>query len=251
LLKIEPLVPFYTQAGARNAFPVVVGQSLEGNTLLSSLLVEEMHMKRWTSLVVAFALALPSTQALAQNLLENPSFEDPTVDLGSANDVWFRFGAGGGSGASESTVAPRTGSRHIELTTVTNNQFAGVFQNINQTINPGDIIQFTGFHKNVGDPFDATIELKLEWQGTPNPPQNRLDVLTLGTAYEQFTHTGTAPSGTTGLVITYAISSFGPGGAGTSTVHIDDFQAIIVPEPATCGTLALGLLGLAGLRRRR
>ena len=38
--------------------------------------------------------ALCVLQASAQNLVENPSFEDPTVDTGSANDVWFRFGSG-------------------------------------------------------------------------------------------------------------------------------------------------------------
>jgi hypothetical protein len=187
-------------------------------------------------------------QALAQNLLENPSFENPTVDTGSANDVWFRFGSGAQGTSSESTASPRTGSRHIELTTLSALQFAGVFQNLNQSITPGTIVQFTGFHKAVGV-FNATSEIKLEWQGAPNPPQSRIDVLTVGSSYEQFTHTATAPPGTTGLVVTYAISSFGAG-QGASTVHIDDFSATIVPEPALCAS-AFGLLGLWGLRRRR
>ena len=207
-------------------------------------------MNRWIYLVVAFALALPSTQALAQNLLENPGFEDPTVNTGSANDVWFRFGSGPGGTASESTANPHGGARHVELSTLSANQFAGVFQNLNQPISPGDVVQFSGFHRAAG-PFDATIELKLEWQGSPNPPQNRLDLLTLGTDYQQFTHTGIAPPGTTGLVITYALSSFGPGQGDPTTVQIDDFQATIVPEPTTFATLAFGLLGLSRLRRPR
>src|SRR5688572_16111599 len=114
--------------------------------------------------IVVFALC--ALQASAQNLVENPSFEDPTVTTGSANDVWFRFGSGANGTSSESTVMPRTGARHIEMQLVGPNQFAGVFQNLNQTINPGDIVQFSGFARNAsGAPFAATQEIKLEWQG--------------------------------------------------------------------------------------
>jgi hypothetical protein len=74
--------------------------------------------------------------------------------------------------------------------------------------------------------FNATQEIKLEWQGMPNPPQDRIDVLTLGTSYSQFTHTATAPAGTTGLVATYAISTFGAG-QGDSSVALDDFSLSI------------------------
>jgi len=57
-------------------------------------------------------------------------------------------------------------------------------------------------------PHHATSEIKIEWTGAP---QNRFNVLTLGTDYEMCTHTGVAPAGTTGATITCAISSFGPG----------------------------------------
>jgi hypothetical protein len=195
---------------------------------------------------------LIASQTFAQpNLVENPSFEDPTVNEGSANDVWFRFGSGAGGAAFESTAMPRTGSRHIGLEMIGANQFAGVFQNLNMTINPGQIVNFMGWAKNAsGAPFAATQEIKLEWQGAPNPPQNRLDVLTLGSDYEMFSHTGVAPPGTTGLVVTYAISSFGPG-QGDSLVFIDDFKVTIVPEPATVMLLGVSLLGLIGVRRRK
>jgi hypothetical protein len=200
-------------------------------------------------------VSLSVLQATAQNLVENPSFEDPTVDMGSANDVWFRFGSAPDGTSTESTVAPRTGSRHIALqlggTTIPGNQFAGVFQNLNQVVNPGQIVTFTGWAKNAsGAPFNATQEIKLEWQGTPNPPQNRVDVLTLGDTYSQFTHQGVAPAGTTGLVVTYAISSFGAG-QGTALVHLDDFSVTIIPEPTTVGLIGMGALGLIGIARRR
>ena len=208
-------------------------------------------MKRRSCFVlVAFTLALASTRALAQNLVENPSFENPTVSSGSANDVWFRFGSGENGTSSESTVSPRTGSRHIEMRLVGPNQFAGVFQNLNQTVNPGDIVTFSGFARNAsGATFNATQEIKLEWQGSPNPPQNRMDDLTLGSAYEQFSHTGVAPAGTTGLVVTYALSSFGAG-QGNALVHLDDITVTIVPEPATLGVLGLGSVLLLARRRK-
>ncbi len=205
------------------------------------------------NLLAALAVfMLFASQATAQNLVENPSFEDPTVSMGSANDVWFRFGSGANGTSSESTVMPRTGSRHIALQLVGPNQFAGVFQNLNMTVNPGQIVNFSGFARNAtGAPFNATQEIKLEWQGTPNPPQNRLDDLTLGSDYEMFSHTGVAPAGTTGLVVTYALSSFGAGQTGDSLVHLDDITVTIVPEPATVGLVGLGSLGLVAFARRR
>jgi hypothetical protein len=202
-------------------------------------------------LALAAAIMLFASHAIAQNLVENPSFEDPTISTGSANDVWFRFGSGASGTSSESTAMPRTGSRHIELNLIGPNQFAGVFQNLNMPISPGTIINLSGFARNAsGAPFNATQEIKLEWQGMPNPPQNRLDDLTLGADYEMFSHTGVAPAGTTGLVVTYAISSFGAGQTGNSLVHLDDFTVTIVPEPATVVLLGLGLLGMVVLARR-
>jgi len=203
-------------------------------------------MRKTLLALPAFCLLIVA-HASAQNLVENPSFEDPTVTMGSANDVWFRFGSGGNGFANESTTMPRTGSRHIELGLIGPNQFAGVFQNLNMTINPGDVINMTGWVRNAsGAPFNATQEIKLEWQGAA---QNRLDVLTLGSDYEMFSHTGVAPAGTTGLVVTYAISSFGAGQNGNSLVHLDDVTVTLVPEPATLSALAIGALAL--LRRKR
>jgi hypothetical protein len=205
------------------------------------------------NLLAAIAVLMHfALQASAQNLVENPSFEDPTVTMGSANDVWFRFGSGANGASAESTAMPRTGSRHIALELIGPNQFAGVFQNLNMTINPGDILNFTGFAKNASSgPFNATQEIKLEWQGAPNPPQSRLDDLTLGTTYEMFSHTAVAPAGTTGLVVTYAISSFGAGQTGSSLVFLDDISVTIVPEPAAIGLFGLGSLGWVACAGRR
>jgi hypothetical protein len=191
------------------------------------------------------AVAMATSNAAAQNALSNPGFEDPTVDMGSAEGNWFRFASATGA-STESTAMPRSGSRHIDLSIVGANQFAGVYQLL-PNVGAGQTVTFTGWHKSVENPFNATIELKLEWQGNP---QNRVDLLTLGSDYEQFTHTGVAPAGTTGLTVTYAISSFGAG-QGDATVYIDDFSATIIPEPAAFGMLGAAALGLVALRRRR
>ena len=78
-----------------------------------------------------------------------------------------------------------------------------------------------------------------------------MDDLTLGSTYEMFSHTGVAPPGTTGLVVTYALSSFGAGQTGNSLVYLDDITVTIVPEPAAVGLVGLGSLGLVAFARRR
>ena len=202
-------------------------------------------------LLTAFAIAaLGAAPAVAQNLLANPGFELPTTTT-TAMGNWFRFGSGANGSAFDSTTMPHAGQGHIGLEIFGANQFAGVFQNLGIPVFPGQTVTLSGFAKSAsGAPFAATQEIKLEWQGTPNPPQNRLDDLTLGSDYEQFSHVGVAPAGTTGLVVTYAISTFG-GGQGDSLVYLDDMSVTIVPEPATVALMGLGGLAVVAMRRRR
>ena len=206
-------------------------------------------MKRWyTTLATLLAVAVSAQYAAAQNLVANPGFELPTSTTTSMGN-WFRFGSGGSGVSSDSTVMPRTGTGHIDLVTIGANQFAGVFQTLPVSVSPGAAVTFTGWHKAVG-PDLATHEIKLEWQGSPNPPQNRVDVLNISDVYTMFTHTGVAPPGTTGLVVTYAISTFGPG-QGDAQTYLDDITVTKIPEPASAGLAGLGLAALSLFRRRR
>ncbi len=200
-------------------------------------------------------VALGASQAAAQNALKNPGFEDPTVDTGSSLGTWFRFKSDAGA-STESTAMPHGGARHIALETAGANQFAGVFQTLEsltnpgltRPISPGATVTFNGWHKAVGV-SNQTTELKIEWTGAP---QNRLDVLNVPVGdYSQFSHSAVAPAGTTGATITYAISSFGAGQTGDAVVYVDDFDVTVVPEPATIGGLAIGLVGLTRIRRRK
>ena len=172
---------------------------------------------------------MEAPRAEAQALLANPGFESPTSTTTSMGN-WFRFGSGANGTSEDSAVMPRSGAGHVELTILGPNQFAGVFQTLPVPVNPGQTVRFTGWHKSIG-PDQATHEIKLEWQGMPNPPQNRIDVLNISTDYMKFSHQGVAPAGTTGLVVTYAITTFGPG-QGDSRTFIDDFSASFAPfEP--------------------
>lgn len=216
---------------------------------------------RKTLLMLAI-LALGASSAAAQNAVNNPGFEDPTIDTGSAIGKWFRFDSDNAAtvpieaDSSESTVLPRSGTRHIALSTLGANQFAGVFQTLEnpafpggaRPIGPGATINFTGWHQAVGT-TNQTSEIKIEWTGAP---QNRFDILNVPVGqYSQFSHSGVAPVGTTGATITYAISTFGAGQNTTALVYLDDIVVTVIPEPATMGGMALGLVGLLRLRRRK
>jgi hypothetical protein len=204
-------------------------------------------MKRWNYIVAALVtIALGASQAAAQNQLANPGFELPTTTTTSMGN-WFRFGSGAQGTSNDSTAMPHTGLGHIDLVTAAANQFAGVFQLLPVPVSPGQSVTFTGWHKSTVSPYAATSEIKIEWTGAP---QNRFDILTLGTDYEQFTHIGVAPAGTTGATITYAISSFGAG-QGEAQVYVDDLSAIVSPEPTTAVLLGVGLMGLVHIRRRK
>ncbi len=191
---------------------------------------------------LSFLSLLALTAGVAQaNLLGNPGFE--TVPVGGAGD-WNTFSGGGVS--QHSTLMPRSGTGHMDLQTGGPNAFAGVFQFGSVTFPEGATVTLTGWHKSLVDPFNGTRELKIEWVGAP---QLRVDTLAIGTEYEQFSLVGVAPAGVTAATITYAISSFNPGG-GENNVYIDDFEVTATPEPASFVLVGLAVVGLIGIRRR-
>lgn len=205
-------------------------------------------MKKLVMLMLVLCpFALAAENALA-NALANPGFEtDPT---GTTPGDWAKFDSGFGGLSVHSTAMPRSGTGHMDLSVTGENLFAGVFQDLGIVINPGDKVTFTGWNKSLVDPFNGTRELKIEWHGAP---QFRVDSLgpIIGTEYEPFSIEDVAPAGTTGVTVTYALSSFFPG-AGPAQVFLDDFDVSImrIPEPSTVLLGGLALMGMVCGRRR-
>jgi hypothetical protein len=195
-----------------------------------------------------------SSRASAQNLLVNPSFEDP-ITFDGAPFVGFWEGFSGGdapvtASAGNSAASPRTGAMNVDLTIGGSiNNFAGVFQDV--AASPGVEYTYSGWHRTPSSPLDVVSEIRIEWKladGSGNGSTGNLFPVAPA-QYAQFTMNGTAPANTAFARVVYAIQTFTDGASHTGTVYIDDFSMTVVPEPSSLGLLALGAVGL--IRRRR
>jgi hypothetical protein len=196
-------------------------------------------------------LLLGVNVAAAQNLLTNPSFEDPlTSDGPPFVGFWESFSGDGDQFngpdvARNSTLMPRTGLQSVELAIVdTPNTFAGLFQDVPGLV-PGDLVSYSGWHKSLGD--SSAIEIRIEWRDSVNDTEiSRTPnfVPSPGDVYELFTLSDAVPAGADTARVVYAIQSFS--GVTSQQVFLEDFM--VVPEPAS--VLLLSLAGLALLRRR-
>jgi len=125
----------------------------------------------------------------------------------------------------------------------------GMFQVGTGTINAGDEYTFSGFFNNeTAKAFDK-VEIKLEWMGANTQTINDITSGVNGLAANTFTEfsvTGTAPTGVTGLTVSiYVDGSSANGGS----LFFDEAKLVQIPEPTSSALLGLG--GLALLFRRR
>jgi hypothetical protein len=209
--------------------------------------------------VAAIVAMMVAGSPAAANQFANPSFEDPITSdgppfVGSWEGFSGNFG-GGSSSSSNSSVMPRTGAGHVNLTITSGSGFAGVFQDV-PGLTPGTPVIFSGWHQSTSLPVDITSEVRIEWRNSVSNTEvsrtpNLLPVASA--AYSPFALPVLVPAGADTARAVYAVETFfGPmdppqnGG----TVFIDDFSFIVIPEPAAVTLLVLGCLGLAGLRRR-
>src|SRR5687768_14241423 len=212
-------------------------------------------MRRWTiraacALLVAVLVA---SNAPAQNLLVNPSFEDPiTMDGPPFVGFWEGFSGNAAATASNSSASPRTGAMNLDLTiTNTDTTFAGVFQDVPNLV-PGMPTTFSGFHRTPTSPtaFGLGIEYRIEWRNSVTntevgrTPNSSTPVPT--DAYAPFSLAAVVPANADTARVVYAIQTFGgePNPTNTGTVFLDDLSFIAIPEPSALALAGLGALGL-------
>ena len=214
-----------------------------------------MQQVKLFALAAIVATIVAGSQAAA-NQFANPGFEDPiTYDgppfVGSWEGFSGNFG-GGSSTAAISTVMPRSGAQHVDLTITSQEGFAGVFQDVPNLV-PGSTWTFSGWHKAASDPYDVVSEVRIEWRNSVSDTEitrtpNLLPVA--GTDYTPFSLTADVPPGADTARAVYALATFATDPPAGGTVFIDDFS-FFVPEPSAMALLGMGSLGLARLRRRR
>lgn len=197
-------------------------------------------------------LGLAVASASAQNLLANPSFEDP-VNPAAPPFVgqWGSFNGGPGSGAGNSADSPRTGALSLNMNIVgTDNTFAGAFQDV-PGLTPGTNVEFSAWYRTPSNPLDLGFEARIEWRDSvANTEISRTPNFTVapGSVYSQFTIPATVPVGADLARVVFAVQTFGPEPTNTGIVYVDD-ASFVIPEPASLALLAMA--GVSALRRRR
>jgi len=202
------------------------------------------------------AIAMWCPQAAAQNLLTDPSFENPalyTADGPPFVGSWEAFNGGAGTSSVNDALLPHSGARDAHLSIVaTNNTFAGFFQDV--PVTPGVSYTYSGFHESLNlNPADYVTEVRFEWRNSgTNTEVSRNQVLPIaGALYTPFSLTFPAPAGADTARVVYAIQTFSDTGLlNTGEVFVDDLSVTRVPEPTAIVLAGLGALGLLRMRRR-
>jgi hypothetical protein len=206
--------------------------------------------------LIALCAALVTTnRTAAQNLLANPGFEDPITSDGAPFVGFWEGFAGPSAVASRATIMPRNGAGHLSLLIDNaNNSFAGAFQDVEGLV-PGQLMNFSVWHKTTGVPYNLVSEMRIEWRKVGQAAEisrtpNLLPVPTLD--YSPVSLAAPVPAGADTARVVYAIQSFTNGTLpDVGTVFVDDVSLRIVPEPSTIGLWGIAFISLTVTRRRR
>jgi hypothetical protein len=207
---------------------------------------------RWPLGALA-CLVLIASESSAANLLINPGFEDPITSDGPPFVGFWEAFNGGSASSVRDTVMPRNGAGHLSLNITGDNTFAGAFQDVEGLI-PGQLMNFTVWHKTLSLPYNLITEARIEWRKTgqaaevsrtPNVTIPPVDV------YLPTSVIAAVPAGADTARVVYAIQSFtNTGLPDLGTVYVDDASLDVVPEPTTIGLLGFGTLCFGALARR-
>jgi len=184
-----------------------------------------------TCLSLATALVIGGSAQATPNIVQNPGFEDSTLDFWSTPSQ-SNFG-----------FLLDSSSPHSGAQSVRNNACAfGCLSTISQSLvtNPGSSydLSFFAFTSNVNTAFP---EVGVLWDGRSVFDQK----IAAGGPWVKYTVPGLVASGpTTSLEFTV-----GPAGV----LHLDDVSvsAPMVPEPSTLGLMLSGLATIGALARQR
>ena len=201
----------------------------------------------------ALCILLSSTfvsGAMAANLAINPGFESEiTFDGPPFVGSWEGFN-GGGATAATTMMMPRSGAQALTLTiSGTPNTFAGAFQDVG--VIAGVEYTFSGWHATPSAPLQLGPEIRIEWRDAASEIGRTPNITPApgASVYTPFSMNATAPAGASVARIVYAVQSFSTAPNGNGIVHVDDISFAAVPEPSSCGLVALSALVLT--RRRR
>jgi hypothetical protein len=213
-----------------------------------------MKSLKYFGLAALMALGLATSQVSAQNLLTDPSFENPalyTQDGPPFVGSWEAFNGSAGSSSVDDTLSPRTGTHAAHLSiNASNNDFAGFFQDV--PVTAGQTYTYSGFHQSANlNPTDYVTEVRFEWRNSvSNTEVSRNQILPIaGAAYTPFSLSFAAPAGADTARIVYAVQTFSDTGTtNLASVFVDDLSVTQAPEPSSLALLGLG--AICAIRRR-
>jgi hypothetical protein len=170
-------------------------------------------------LAVALILCASSNFSHAQNLLANPGFEEPiTFDGLPYVGSWEGFNSGVGTFVENNFGMPRSGVQHLLLRIEEKDtSFAGVFQDV--PVTAGTEYVFSGWHMTPSNPFDARMEVRIEWLSETTEIARTPNLTVIPTdSYMAFSLSGFAPIGSVFARVLYDIHTFGSEPTNSGTV---------------------------------